>query len=331
MSDERISHVWSQLTEPVQETYMHRLPPLKNLAHYCSFSAFQSIISNREIWFSPIKSMNDIEEITRGKELIIEYSKDRSHKVWQALEIIRNHDENLWNYINQEFAHRWDSDPDDTFISCWSECDLELGTEDDLAMWRGYGHNGNGVAIVIDPRLFLTEEGYESEIIACPVFYETEEEFAYRAATYFRSFVINLLALTPADREEFKSLAVQAFVDLCYYLSVTHKHPGFKQEREWRFVWRRNQYLDQTLEQFVSSKAIGSSFHEKFCLPLNEKPDFVPTSLAITDLIKGVTLGPCAESDLKQNAILTLLENEGFEMNATRVFTSTIPFRHRVG
>lgn len=146
-------------------------------------------------------------------------------------------------------------------------------------MWRGYASDGNGVAIVISALSLGLSDAFRSEIVACPVFYETPVEFSQRA---FRAFELFDQALTryASEASLYPDLVVNAFVDLCFYLAVTHKHPGFASEREWRFAWRRHladpadgfhAYLKPTLSD--------GDLIERFCFPIRPDTRVSPAAL----------------------------------------------------
>ncbi len=119
------------------------------LAHYTSMTVLESILREDEIWFSNPLFMNDLEEvrfgILRGAELLKECPSVRA-----ALKTEARHDEFcalLDHGIDQyEREHLFD-----TYVFCLSE-----HAPDDhdglLSMWRGYGGNGKGAAIVFDAR-----------------------------------------------------------------------------------------------------------------------------------------------------------------------------------
>ena len=325
----QLERIWLHLMEPVQETYTTRRPNLSALVHYTSFEGFQGIVESNQFWFSPVSAMNDIEEVRRGKKFIVENAA-AGRKAASSLFAIQQVDSELWQAMTSEFDARLDWDAKNTFISCWSECHPEFGTHDDLTMWRGYGNDGNGVAIVVNPDMFLLNQGYAAEVIACPVSYESEDQFAARAANFFRAFAVNLLSLTDEERNTFRALIIHAFAELCFYLAISHKHTGFEREKEWRFVWRRNPVLEfDDLEQYVLTQSSPRGMVERLCLPLSGTPDFAPTSLDLRALISRVMVGPAFDMGSSERALINLLKRNGFDLTKMFVERSAIPYRAR--
>lgn len=324
---DRLEQIWLHLMEPVQETYSLNRLHLDALVHYTSFEGFQGIVESNEFWFSPVSAMNDIEEVRRGKRFIVE-NASAGRKAASSLFAIQRIDPELWQAMSNEFDARLDWDAKNTFISCWSECNPNYYTHDDLTMWRGYGNDGNGVAFVVNPDMFLLNRGYASEIIACPVSYETEAQFAARAANFFRAFAVNLLSLSSEERDNYRELVIQAFAEICFYLAISHKHTGFSREREWRFVWRRNPILDtDELEKFVLTKSSPSGMLERLCLPLLDNPGFAEGTLDLRKLISRIMVGPAQDMEASERALNNLLRKNGFDLSFTTVERSSIPYR----
>lgn len=138
------------------------------IAHYTSIQALEKILSTNEILFSNPLFMNDLEEVRFGvlqgislvlnSEMIVEAckTKERAEKFKQYFTSYSD------SFINEHVF--------DYYVFCLSEHDIE---NDDglLSMWRGYGANGSGVAIVFNTEklpyiqnspLILAEVTYDS-------------------------------------------------------------------------------------------------------------------------------------------------------------------------
>jgi len=191
-------------------------------------------------------------------------------------------------------------------------------------MWRGYAGNGNGVAIVVDALALGLNSAFQSDIIACPVFYETRAEFAARAARYLSSFR-GALSELEGVANDYAYLVADAFGELCFYLAVTHKHPGFHAEMEWRFAWRKHR--DSGLSKYLRPIITNQSLIERFCFPIKTDSLVSPHDLDIKRLISSVMVGPCDDSYLKTEAIAALLRAKGFPEPERMVHASPIPFR----
>ncbi|OQW62404.1 MAG: hypothetical protein A4S17_07845 [Proteobacteria bacterium HN_bin10] len=319
-------NIWEDLTGFVSETFQHRIHEVGELAHYTNFAALKNILETEEMWFSSVTQMNDYDEIVRGKELLIELSAEGSalHEVVMRIQALN---EPLWRRANQAFVSNQFADLFNTYISCWSACHPADRTHDNLTMWRGYAANGNGVAMVVSPLALGMLPGVLSEIIACPVFYETESEFAGRAVRAFERYLEGL-ARWNSVADSHHELVADAFAELCFYLAVTHKHPGFSAEREWRFVWRKERHSQSALNSYLRPCLIAGDLVERFCFPIRPNQGVSPAELDIRRVISSIMIGPCEDQYLKRLAVVNLMASRGFDNAANKVVVSTIPFRH---
>lgn len=317
--------IWEELTGFITETFIARIAEVQQLAHYTNFAALKNILETEEMWFSSVTQMNDYDEIVRGKELLMHLSAE-GRALHDVVKRIQAENGSLWQKANQAFVANQFDDLYSTYISCWSACDVATQTHDNLTMWRGYAANGNGVAIVVDPIALGMLPGILSEIIACPIFYETEEQFAARAVCAFERYLEALVRLK-AQVDDHHGLAANAFAELCFYLAVTHKHPGFVAEREWRFVWRRAREPLSALNNYMRPCLIAGGLVERFCFPIRPHANVSPAELDIRRIITSVMIGPCDDQYLKQLAVRSLMTMRGFTDVDGRIATSTIPFR----
>lgn len=324
-SETESDEVWAQLTAPASVSFTDRASSLKQLVHYTNFATLKGIIQNRELWFSPVAGMNDWDEVQRGKRLLEKLSQQGA-PLRVCFDRIRSVDNELWQRLDELYRTRLHQDLRDTFISCWSECDLLAKSHDNLAMWRGYASDGNGVAIVIDPIALQIGSPYMSDIVACPVFYETESQFEARACRAFTAYADALLAMDSEKRVRNGFQVEMAFAEICFHLAVTHKHPAFALEREWRFVWRRH-LDDGSLSKRVRPELTKRGLFEFFCLSIDDLGKVAPVSPKIFEIIKSVMIGPTDDVFLKMQAVRRLLAMHEFTGVANIVDVSDIPYR----
>lgn len=324
--DEETDLIWSELTAPAVAAFTERMHELTGLVHYTSFSALEGILDKEEIWFSPAMAMNDFEEVVRGKRLLEEFSS-KDGPLEKVISDIFQVDGALGKLLNDAYVANKEGDLFDTFVSCWSTSEIGSRQHDNLAMWRGYAAEGNGAAIVIDPTALGLDSPFQSEIIACPVYYETEDQFAERANRTLAHFLRNLQNLNPELVKKHSDYAANAFSEICFHLAITHKHPGFVQEREWRFVWRRHKDVDGRLSSYVQSRVGARGLYEYFCFPIRTDPQVSPAELKIQNIIREVMIGPTEDAYLKKLAVDNLLRSKGFDLERTKVTISDIPFR----
>lgn len=323
MENDLSDQLWARLIAFQTETFQRRASGLRYLAHYTDFAALKAIVETEEVWFSSASTMNDLDEIVRGKELLQELSSE-GQPLNGLVGQIRDLNSSIWEDANKAFSAHLSLDLFHTYLSCWSECDLTGKSHDDLTMWRGYARNGDGVSIVVDALKLGLNETFQSNIVVCPIFYETREEFAKRAATYLGSFRAGLVEFQDLA-EQYADLIVDAFGELCFYLAVTHKHPGFRAEKEWRFAWRKHR--DGGLAKHLRPVMANGSLVEKFCFPIRTDSLVSPHELDVRGLISSIMIGPCDHGYLKAEAAISLLRSKGFSNAEKLVNISSIPFR----
>ena len=117
------------------------------LAHYTSVSTLDKIVSMNQVWLSNPLYMNDLEELRFGMNAGADDFCSSQHlaEVCESSGrhafLIRKFDE-LFSSFDKNHAL-------DTYVMCLSE--HTSGNYDGLlSMWRSYGANGSGVAIVFD-------------------------------------------------------------------------------------------------------------------------------------------------------------------------------------
>src|SRR5437763_1032921 len=143
-------HVPEESLDRVLWSDMQREPApgeLPLLAHYTSIGTLERIAQTGEIWFSNPLYMNDVDELRYGMNLGIHAV--RSHAGLREAcppahynKLLDAFDE-LYSAFDNESAF-------DVYVFSCSEHDDEIGDDGLLSMWRGYGGDGNGVAIVFD-------------------------------------------------------------------------------------------------------------------------------------------------------------------------------------
>lgn len=126
------------------------------LAHYTSITTLEGIMRNNEFWFSNPLLMNDSEEVSFGMRegisaFLTSDAIEQACGTKDRYDILIGHFKHCASTFGKEHLK-------DVYVFCFSEHSRD---NDDgiLSMWRGYGQNGNGAAIVIDTaELDVTEE-----------------------------------------------------------------------------------------------------------------------------------------------------------------------------
>ena len=141
------------------------------LAHYTTLDVLEKILSTGELWFSNPLFMNDLDEVRFGilKGIQILKDSDDVRKAWKSEERYQAFLDAVDHYRDRfENEHALD-----TYVFCTSEHD-PLDHDGLLSMWRGYGGNGKGVALVFDTSKIA--EVSDSPLMVVKVKYGSSEE-----------------------------------------------------------------------------------------------------------------------------------------------------------
>jgi len=132
--------------------------------------------------------------------------------------------------------------------------------------------------------------------------------------------------LSDDERELYETEIVGTFAEICFVLSVTHKHTAFKDEREWRFIWNKKQWSPPEISDSVVAKRTAAGLLERLVLPVGENPSSQhDDQVRLDEALKQVMIGPCEHRYLKARGVHQLLRDNGLLNTTTRY--SEIPFR----
>lgn len=320
--------VWQKLIEPIAAQVRGKATALDKLVHYTSFGALKSIVENREIWFSSADTMNDFQELRHGKAVVQEVAHLADSTIRNIFQTLKDRYPSHFQDVDDIFKRKFVNDPYDSFISCWSQANIDNQSHDDLTMWRSYAADGNGVAIVIDPATMQLGSTDMSDIVFWPVYYESDADLVARSERAFDQFANILDGLTEREKGAPPRLFAEAFNELLYFLTASHKHHAFAPEREWRFIWRRD---DRSAEyyQHLKPQMGPNGLYEYFCLPIKDDPNLTKGKLNLPDIVVEVMIGPTNDKPHKHLAVRNLLARNGFDLNKTAVTVSAVPYRSK--
>lgn len=291
------------------------------LAHYTSIQVLEKIVSTSEVWFANPLFMNDFEEVQFG--------------IFTANQIVFERKEEIANACKtperaQRFEHGWVTSFNkfstehafDTYIFCLSDHKKD-DYDGKLSMWRGYGANGNGAAIVIDTAKLDKLSG--SPLIFAQVQYETTEA----RRTWLSQKVQQceqLLAAANISDEDVDVAAYALFERIKLYALFT-KHHGFKEEEEWRIVYMPSldaaNRLKAMFHYFIGARGV----EPKLKFKIEPMPGITSDDLSLEKITDRIILGPTASSPLAKASVLRMLEIVGRPELKDRVHASGIPFR----
>jgi hypothetical protein len=213
----------------------------------------------------------------------------------------------------------------DTFIFSLSGHDPD-DTDGVLSMWRGYGANGNGAAIVINPAKLAATDS--SPLIFDQVQYRSLkerlqwlEELVQRIAAYVAGRTQTLDQWAMIGWETFHRLKLA---------SIFSKHIGFKEEREWRIVYMPERDHKNALKNKLSYFNGPRGLEPKLKYKLEKLAGVSDAEPRLVDLTDRIILGPSRASPLLLATAERMLGSAGKPQLKGRVCVSTIPFRSMI-
>jgi hypothetical protein len=290
------------------------------LAHYTSVQTLDSILRTRQIWLSNPLLMNDRSEVAYGRQSGIQLFA-LSEEVKQACKTTAR-----WDRLSSALLHYMNYYDDqhilDTYVLCLSQ--HEPGDTDGLlSMWRAYGANGNGVAIVFDTSKILPVDGFP--IILAPVAYLKPEERNLQLQTYLSTVAKVLSTESIADDQIY--LAAYAYFERLKLFSLFTKHHGFAEEREWRAVYMPDRDNNNFLKDMIGYTTTTRGAEPKLKLNLNDLKTYFGEDFTLDNLISQIVIGPTIASAIQRRSMRKLLESAGSKELAEKCVFSDIPFR----
>lgn len=260
------------------------------LYHYCDANAFQSIVQNKELWFSDVFAMNDFSEMHWG------------YGVWESAA------SQMAGELSREFVDRIDKRIHETskfflpLICCFSK------DGDVLSQWRAYAQDGHGFAIG-----FSASELGQLPARALRVVYEKQPQIDFA-----KNWLKSIHEVEASEGFTFGTdfhRAVSFFaMDLCAL-----KNPGFREELEVRYVHSLNIVEENGSRKFRDNGGVAFgnvapgrdvSFRMRDSVPVAYiKQDFY--NGGDCNAIKRVVLGPKNLS--RETGISLFLETSGIK------------------
>ena len=307
-----------KLFDPIWDDVDEGIPHL--LAHYTSLSALESIVKNNEVWFSNPLLMNDHEEVLFGlqagiqqfnqnKEFQGEFGSPRRYRLFR----------DAWDEVTQVYA---ENILFDTYVFCLTEHDME--NEDGLlSMWRGYGGNGNGVALIFDASSLTVIDN--SPLVSGRVMYATTEQ----RIEWIKNLVLyaaSIFSTNQIDDSDIASTAGIIFERLKLF-SLYTKHNGFSEEREWRIVYLPDRDIGNKLTPMLHYHNGPRGIEPKLKLKVRPIEGVTPPEVNLDELVYSILLGPSVSSAIAGASVVRMLNIMGRPRLAERVRSSGIPLR----
>lgn len=310
--------LFSHGTEKIAE-----LPATARFAHYTSTDAAVAMIGSppedRSIWLRCATEMNDFSEVEYGQQcLAAALSKTVVRAGLEAA--LASINETIFPHLMEMLRADIRALKKDTYLLSLAQHEgeeLDCGL---LSMWRAYG-GPNNVCLILNPQPFITDQDAYGAFIA-PVFYGGSEGFEADISKITEKIIENasdLSRFSPDMLAYNLKLALDGGV-------LSTKHPGFKEEREWRIIYRPSA---EEGEPSIPSKVVnvGGALQRVHYLPMQNVPEKGLHGASLEELLERIIIGPTHNPDLVVEAFVQMLSEAGVSNAAHRVTACNIPLR----
>lgn len=289
------------------------------LAHYTSIGALEAILRNNEFWFSNPLYMNDLEEVRFGinegvNAFLSSSALEDACGTKERAALLRH---------NFSFCHqKFDSEHViDTYVFCLSEHD-PADHDGMLSMWRGYAANGNGAAIVFDTGKLSPRD--DTPLIIARVDYASTDARRQWIAEKIDILARSLRSTGIPDDKLY--VPAFAFFERLKTFALFTKHPGFREEREWRAVYMPERDLQKAFADMIDYAITSRGIEPKLKFKVQPLAGFIEDDVSLDKIIDRIILGPTLSSPLGQASVAKMLDRIAPALK-TRVVASSIPFR----
>ena len=286
-------------------------------AHYTSAEAAVAIISGAEVWMRQASLMNDFSELEYGAERWRRSRTSLSGSLFdQVLEAIRPG-------LAQAVEAASSSLIADARGQTWLTAVCEHPPEEDglgrLSMWRAYGGDV-GVCVVLNTAALLRPT-LALQVFDSPVEYLDDIGFQLQLLTKAKALAGEAELLTRQETD----VLLHCALDAVRGMVLCTKHPGFREEREWRLIHSPQTAPSPRMEPRV--RTVGGVPQIVYGVKLRDIPEEGLKDIAPATLVERVIVGPCEHPEAVRQALAATLHEAGAVDAAERVVVSSIPLR----
>lgn len=300
------------------ESSAKKLSDGQRLVYYTSADTAKKIIQDRHLWLRNANLMNDFSEISYGLNFVAdtlfgEIGKEFRDAISRVNgEVLEQTLENL-----RGWEHDWRLE---TYISCVSEHDTSEDQSGRLSMWRAYGD----VALVLKntPFAAITDK---LRVYSTPVNYWDRTHLKTHLDEVALKLRENSDYVSKQSTEQLIARLHQKFK----IMALATKHPGFKEEREWRIYFRPSELGEEDCILTKEIAVINGIPQIVWSLPLNHDPENGLFYADIPNLLDRLIVGPTEHPYVAAQAFQELLMRAGLEDASSKVIVSDIPLRSK--
>lgn len=286
----------------------------RRFVHYTSAEAAMNILSSKSVWMRKTSCMADFTEVEHGLNNLDEaYGGEAGTSLVNVLN-------SLFDGISadiEELFKGWRPTlSTDTYITCFSEHHDSEDNTGRLSMWRAFSRT-TGVAFVFNTAPFVNPSD-ALKAYTSPVSYEAHEKDLVKIAENIKESVEFL-------REQGRETIVGYVFNAFKFGALCSKHPGFKEEVEWRIIYTPSMEKSPYLVKDI--QVIGGIPQQIYKIPLQNFPDEGLVGAEIPELIDRIIIGPTAYPSAVREAFEGLLEDAGVSEPRRLICVSDLPIR----
>lgn len=215
----------------------------------------------------------------------------------------------------------WENIRTGTYITCLSEHENNEDAHGRLSMWRAFGVNATRVALVANVP-FFAGAALSLRIAFSPVAYFTEAQLYAE----LEEMISNITKEAEFVRTIPRPMLLDLFYRVFISVTVSLKHEGFSEEKEWRVIYAPNTLGASDLMKSEIHSIAGVP-QRLFVLPFDREVSDDIASLDLGIIFDRLIIGPSPYPYSMSEAFVEELNKIGVADARNRVVGSGIPLR----
>jgi hypothetical protein len=294
------------------------ITPESRFVHYTTSKNLLQILDSEEIEFRNTRDMNDHHDVEIGIERLQHWIE---HSDGAALaDALDRCAPGVWNEGIKKFQDWLPAIRNETYVLSVAEHDPAENNVGRLSLWRAFERDAVGVAVVVDTSPFM-QVAQALKAYSSPVAYWTRQQFIGEFETVTASILDNEHFVSQTNRTVLREVIFLMLL----FAATCSKHPGLRDEREWRVLTNPLLWPSPTLTK--QSLAVDGSNRTIYKMPLKNRPMENILGLEFPQLISRIIIGPAVNSEAIREKIVSKLAERNVLQPAAKVIMSKLPIR----
>ena len=317
--------VLKKITEIFFPNAAKEMSKLKNdsalLIHYTSAENALNIIKSQSLWLRNSRTMNDWSEVEHGYKLLRNYlHADDFNKLNKFKSALNGIGKNMGERVINTFDSFLNATFHETYIASLSKLQDDEVLDGRLSMWRAYGSDVLGVAIIFKtpPRGSATP----LNIVLNPVAY-ADDAFIANELNQVIDNIFREAEFLSGLQQDYYMLKLGYMTLLMSAVSL--KHPGFKEENEWRLIYSPQQF--QSAHVDLKTTSIRGMPQKIYTFNFKNKPESQINGVSFPELFDSIIITESAYNSTIIGALKDELLLAGVDDVDSKIRVSSIPYR----